>query len=76
LGCGTPRGICRGHRGVDVGGDWYDVIAVRSAVVSVVIGDVAGHNATAAATMAPVRNVVRAYAIEQQGPAEVTHTPP
>ncbi len=58
-------------RGVEVGGDWYDIIAVRAGVVAVVIGDVAGHNATAAATMGQVRNVIRAYATEQHRPADV-----
>jgi len=38
-------------RGADVGGDWYDVIPIRPGVAAVVIGDVAGHNAAAAATM-------------------------
>jgi serine phosphatase RsbU (regulator of sigma subunit)/PAS domain-containing protein len=60
-------------QGVDVGGDWYDIIAVRAGVVAVVIGDVAGHNATAAATMGQVRNAIRAYATEQHRPADVLH---
>jgi serine phosphatase RsbU (regulator of sigma subunit) len=58
-------------RGADVGGDWYDVIPIRPGVAAVVIGDVAGHNAAAAATMGQVRNAIRAYATEQHRPAEV-----
>jgi serine phosphatase RsbU (regulator of sigma subunit) len=60
-------------QGVEVGGDWYDIIAVRSGVVGVVIGDVAGHNVTAAATMGQVRSAIRAYATEQHRPADVLH---
>ncbi len=55
--------------GVEVGGDWYDIIALDDDVVGVVIGDVAGHNAAAAAAMGQVRNALRAYAIERHGPS-------
>ncbi|MDG6107143.1 SpoIIE family protein phosphatase [Dactylosporangium aurantiacum] len=59
--------------GADVGGDWYDIIDLGDGVVGVVIGDVAGHNATAAATMGQVRNALRAYATERHNPASVVH---
>ncbi|WP_327000029.1 SpoIIE family protein phosphatase [Dactylosporangium sp. NBC_01737] len=59
--------------GADVGGDWYDIIDLGDGVVGVVIGDVAGHSATAAATMGQVRNALRAYAAEQHNPASVVH---
>jgi PAS domain-containing protein len=57
--------------GAEVGGDWYDVIALRDGVVAVVIGDVAGHNMAAAAAMGQVRDSLRAYAIAGNGPAQV-----
>ncbi|MFG2044116.1 SpoIIE family protein phosphatase [Dactylosporangium sp. NPDC048998] len=57
--------------GADVGGDWYDVIPLGDDVVAVVIGDVVGHNATAAAVMGQVRNALRAYAAERHSPAVV-----
>ncbi len=57
--------------GVEVGGDWYDIIAVDDDVVGVVIGDVAGHNAAAAAAMGQVRNALRAYAVERHGPSAI-----
>ncbi|MEV4638020.1 SpoIIE family protein phosphatase [Actinoplanes sp. NPDC049548] len=59
--------------GIDVGGDWYDVIALGNGVVGVVIGDIAGHSAAAAATMGQVRNALRAYATERHTPAGVLH---
>ena len=57
--------------GVDVGGDWYDIIAIDQDVVGIVIGDVAGHSTAAAAAMGQVRNALRAYAIERHSPTAV-----
>jgi PAS domain S-box-containing protein len=55
--------------GLDVGGDWYDVIALEGHV-AVVIGDVAGRGLRAASVMGQLRNALRAYAIEGHSPAE------
>jgi len=52
-----------------VGGDWYDAFRTGAAATSIVIGDVAGHDQDAAATMAQVRNIVR-------GIAQVLERPP
>ncbi len=52
----------------DVGGDFYDVIEGRSGVVTVVIGDVAGHDMQAAAVMGKVRTAVRVLANQATGP--------
>ena len=60
-----------GGRGVDVGGDWYDVIALPDGRTGLVIGDVEGHSAEAAAVMGQVRNALRAYAVEGSTPAIV-----
>ncbi|MET7422673.1 SpoIIE family protein phosphatase [Dactylosporangium sp. NPDC005555] len=60
-------------QGADVGGDWYDIIDLGEGVVGVVIGDVAGHSASAAATMGQVRNALRAYASERHNPASIVH---
>jgi PAS domain-containing protein len=57
--------------GVEVGGDWYDIMVLDDGVVGVVIGDVAGHSAAAAAAMGLVRNALRAYAIERHSPTAV-----
>ncbi|MDX3695628.1 SpoIIE family protein phosphatase [Streptomyces europaeiscabiei] len=45
-----------------VGGDWYDVFSLSDGSTAVAIGDVVGHNIDAAAGMAQVRNMLRAYA--------------
>jgi serine phosphatase RsbU (regulator of sigma subunit) len=57
--------------GVDVGGDWYDVVAVDDRRVLLVIGDVSGHGLQAATTMALLRHATLAYAAEQCHPATV-----
>ena len=53
-----------------MGGDWYDVFPVEDGMC-LVIGDVTGHGLQSAATMAQLRNTVRAYAIEDPSPAHV-----
>jgi GAF domain-containing protein len=45
-----------------VGGDWYDAFPNGSGGTMIVIGDVAGHDQDAAATMAQVRNLLRGIA--------------
>src|SRR6185437_15878030 len=55
----------------EVGGDWYDIIALQEGVVGVVIGDVVGHSAAAAAAMGQVRNALRAYANERHSPTAI-----
>ena len=54
-----------------VGGDWYDVFALPSGQLGVVIGDVAGHGLPAAVIMGRMRSALRAYALETADPAEV-----
>ncbi|WP_314219443.1 SpoIIE family protein phosphatase [Streptomyces zaehneri] len=56
------------RRGLQVGGDWYDVIALSEDRVALVIGDVQGHSAGAATIMGQMRTAVRAYAIEGHPP--------
>lgn len=53
----------------DVGGDFYDVIAGPSSLTTIAIGDVAGHDMTAAAIMGKVRTAVRVLAGQSTGPA-------
>ncbi|WP_432523667.1 ATP-binding SpoIIE family protein phosphatase [Kineococcus sp. SYSU DK006] len=53
--------------GAEVGGDWYDALEVDDGVVFV-IGDVQGHNTTAAGLMGQLRTAVRAYVSEGHGP--------
>ncbi|MFD8414984.1 SpoIIE family protein phosphatase [Streptomyces sp. NPDC059650] len=54
--------------GLEVGGDWYDVIPLRDGHVAFVIGDVQGHSAAAATIMGQMRTAVRAYAVEGHPP--------
>ncbi|GGQ06298.1 hypothetical protein GCM10010266_32210 [Streptomyces griseomycini] len=49
-------------RGMDIGGDFYDLIRLGDSAAAAVIGDVQGHNAAAAALMGQVRTAVHAHA--------------
>jgi PAS domain S-box-containing protein len=55
--------------GAAVGGDWYDAFPLARGRVGLVTGDVAGHNIASASTMGQVRGLLRAYAIDNPGPA-------
>jgi serine phosphatase RsbU (regulator of sigma subunit) len=71
------RGLRAGARyvpaatGVDIGGDWYDLVAVDDRRVLLVIGDVSGHGLRAATTMALLRHAVLAYVAQDHHPATV-----
>jgi serine phosphatase RsbU (regulator of sigma subunit) len=60
-----------GISGIDVGGDWYDVVALDAATVVIIVGDVSGRGLRAATTMASLRNATIAYATERDGPGTV-----
>ncbi|UGS37610.1 SpoIIE family protein phosphatase [Capillimicrobium parvum] len=60
-----------GGAGTKVGGDWYDALALPGGRLALVMGDVAGRGVIAAATMGQLRSALRAYALEDVGPAEV-----
>ncbi|AEY90594.1 MULTISPECIES: SpoIIE family protein phosphatase [Streptomyces] len=51
-----------------VGGDWYDAFTLPDGSTALAIGDVVGHDLEAAAGMAQLRNMLRAYAWSQQEP--------
>jgi GAF domain-containing protein/anti-sigma regulatory factor (Ser/Thr protein kinase) len=57
-----------GASGMDVGGDWYDLIELGDGRLGVVVGDVMGRGIEAAAVMGQLRASVRAYAIEGHAP--------
>ncbi|MBW1599092.1 SpoIIE family protein phosphatase [Streptomyces sp. JJ38] len=48
--------------GMDIGGDFYDLIRLDDTAVAAAIGDVQGHSVTAAALMGQVRTAVHATA--------------
>ncbi|MFD5636685.1 SpoIIE family protein phosphatase [Streptomyces sp. NPDC127077] len=57
----AARYLPAGH-GMDVGGDFYDLIRLDDTTAAAVIGDVQGHNMAAAALMGQVRTAVHATA--------------
>ncbi|MEW2050698.1 SpoIIE family protein phosphatase [Streptomyces sp. NPDC005476] len=58
----------------DVGGDWYDVIALSGTRIGLFVGDVVGHGMLSAATMGRLRTAARSFAELDFPPDEVlTH---
>ncbi|MFH8576051.1 SpoIIE family protein phosphatase [Streptomyces zaomyceticus] len=55
----------------DVGGDWFDVIALPGDRTGLVIGDVMGHGIHAAAVMGQLRTAVRTLARHDVPPAQM-----
>lgn len=53
------------------GGDWYDLISLSAGRVGIVIGDVEGHGARAAAIMGQLRAAVRAFTQFDLPPADL-----
>jgi len=73
-----PPGLCIEVRyrpavpEVHVGGDWYDAFVQRDGHTVVVVGDVTGHDVSAAARMGHLRGVVRAVGYRMgAGPAAI-----
>ncbi|MGY1683487.1 SpoIIE family protein phosphatase [Geodermatophilus sp. SYSU D01176] len=58
-------------RGADVGGDFYDVVPLPGGQVALAVGDVVGHDITAAAVMGQLRSVYRAQLGDQPPPSAV-----
>ena len=56
-----------------VGGDWYDIIPLSAGRVGIVIGDVEGRGARAAAIMGQLRSALRAFAQDDKAPADILH---
>ncbi|MFJ8631913.1 SpoIIE family protein phosphatase [Streptomyces sp. NPDC093568] len=60
-------------RGMEIGGDFYDLIRLGDTAAAAVIGDVQGHNVAAAALMGQVRTGVHAHATLGTPPDQVLH---
>jgi serine phosphatase RsbU (regulator of sigma subunit)/PAS domain-containing protein len=60
--------------GYEVGGDFYDLFEIGGGAFGVMIGDVCGKGADAAAVTALARYTLRATAMHQASPAEVLRT--
>jgi serine phosphatase RsbU (regulator of sigma subunit) len=54
-----------------VGGDWYDIIRLSAGRAGIVIGDVEGRGARAAAVMGQLRAALRAFAQDDRPPGEI-----
>jgi serine phosphatase RsbU (regulator of sigma subunit) len=60
-----------GSTGLEVGGDWYDLLRRPDGIVHLTVGDVAGRGVAAAALMGQLRNAFRAYAYDHVSPAAI-----
>ena len=55
----------------EVGGDWYDVVPLPDGSTGIAVGDVMGHDLSAAATMGQLRSMLRSYAFREDHPGTV-----
>ena len=60
-----------GSVGMQVGGDWYDVVALDDGRLALAVGDVVGRGTRAAALMGQLRTAIRAYAVHGLGPTDL-----
>jgi serine phosphatase RsbU (regulator of sigma subunit)/CheY-like chemotaxis protein/anti-sigma regulatory factor (Ser/Thr protein kinase) len=58
-----------GAEGMEVGGDWYDILEAGSNRLVITVGDVVGRGVRAAVAMGQYRDILRAYTFEGFGPA-------
>jgi serine/threonine-protein kinase RsbW len=58
-------------RGVEIGGDFYDVVRLPGDTVAFAVGDVVGHDVAAAATMGQLASVHRVLLADRPGPGAV-----
>ena len=56
--------------GVEVGGDWYDVVPLSEDLVALVVGDVEGHDLGAARIMSRLRHTLGLLLLEEQTPGQ------
>ncbi|MFE2545357.1 SpoIIE family protein phosphatase [Actinacidiphila glaucinigra] len=56
--------------GMDIGGDFYDLVRIDDTTAAAVIGDVQGHHVRAAALMGRIRPAIRSQASAGAAPAE------
>ncbi|NUS88360.1 MAG: SpoIIE family protein phosphatase [Streptomyces sp.] len=54
--------------GTEIGGDWYDVIALPGGAMGLAIGDVMGHDVDAATVMGRLRPALRGFALDRAAP--------
>ena len=56
---------------LDVGGDWFDALQLPDGKLGLVVGDVVGKGVQAAASMAQLRNAIRAFSVDRLKPSSV-----
>ncbi len=56
--------------GVEVGGDWYDVVPLSEDLVALVVGDVEGHDLGAARIMSRLRHTLGLLLLEERAPGK------
>lgn len=59
-----------GSKLIEVGGDWYESIALPGGRVALVVGDVAGHGVRAAVTMGRLRTAIKTLTMLELSPAD------
>jgi PAS domain S-box-containing protein len=60
-----------GSQEAEVGGDFYDAVELPGGRLALAIGDVEGHDMTAATAMGEIRSALRAYLLVTQDPGAV-----
>jgi hypothetical protein len=58
-----------GAEGVDIGGDWYDLVELGDGRLLLVVGDVSGKGLSAARAMAALRFAIHAYSAQGDDPS-------
>jgi serine phosphatase RsbU (regulator of sigma subunit) len=56
---------------IEIGGDWYDTVALPGGKTLLVIGDVMGHGVEAAAAMSEYRSLLRTLALQSEAPERI-----
>jgi serine phosphatase RsbU (regulator of sigma subunit) len=60
-----------GAAGLNVGGDWFDAVALSNERTAIAVGDVVGRGVRAASVMGQMRMAFRAYALDNAAPEAV-----
>jgi len=56
---------------IEIGGDWYDTVALPGGKTLLVVGDVMGHGFEAAAAMSEYRSLLRTLALQSEEPERI-----
>jgi hypothetical protein len=64
-------GRCLPAQGYEIGGDWYDIVPLPAGKTGLIVGDVMGHGAVAAAVMAQLSTTAFALADAGLSPADM-----